>query len=257
MSKPAASRPITVALVDDYDVVLIGLAHMFDRYRERVVVAEIDTNEPLADSVDVALYDTFAQPEADHDDIGVLIASPRARHTAVYTWNFHPELIESAIAQGASGYLSKTLPAHALVAAIESIHGGEVVISPDPGKARIDVGLEWPGKSGGSEQPRVGDPRADHPGQTEQRDRPSDLPQPEHDQDLHPLGLPQDRRRAAAPRPCCGESSTASAPTIGASTTGAVDHDRSARHTTRTSRGRALTPSTDKRQAEIWSPSCD
>ena len=50
---------------------------------------------------------------------------------------------------GASGYLSKTLPAHALVAAIESIHGGEVVISPDPGKARIDVGLEWPGKPEG------------------------------------------------------------------------------------------------------------
>jgi DNA-binding NarL/FixJ family response regulator len=149
VSNPAGSRPITVALVDDYDVVLIGLAHMFDRYRERVVVAEIDTNEPLADSVDVALYDTFAQPEADHDDIGVLIASPRARHTAVYTWNFHPELVESAIAQGASGYLSKTLPAQALVAAIESIHGGEVVISPDPGKARIDVGLEWPGKPEG------------------------------------------------------------------------------------------------------------
>ena len=55
----------------------------------------------------------------------------------------------SAIAQGASGYLSKTLPAQALVAAIESIHGGEVVISPDPGKARIDVGLEWPGKPEG------------------------------------------------------------------------------------------------------------
>ena len=149
MSTPASKRPITVALVDDYDVVLIGLAHMFDRYRDRVVVAEIDTNVPLADTVDVALYDTFAQPEADHDEIGVLIASPRARRAAVYTWNFHPELVESAIAQGASGYLSKTLPAHALVAAIESIHNGEVVISPDPGKARIDVGLEWPGKSEG------------------------------------------------------------------------------------------------------------
>ena len=144
-----AARPITVALVDDYDVVLIGLAHMFDRYRDRVVVAEIDANEPLVDTVDVALYDTFAQPEADQNEIGVLIASPRARRAAVYTWNFHPELVDSAIAQGASGYLSKTLPAHALVAAIESIHGGDVVISPDPGKAHVDVGLEWPGKSEG------------------------------------------------------------------------------------------------------------
>lgn len=35
--------PITVALVDDYDVVLMGVANMFDRYRDRVVVAEIDS----------------------------------------------------------------------------------------------------------------------------------------------------------------------------------------------------------------------
>ena len=140
---------MVVALIDDYDVVVIGLAHMFDHYGDRVVVAEIDTNEPLRDTVDVALYDTFAQPEADRDEIGVLISSPNAHHVAVYTWNFHPALVESAVAQGASGYLSKTLPAHALVDAIESIHGGEVVISPDPGKAHVDVGLEWPGKSEG------------------------------------------------------------------------------------------------------------
>ncbi|RII99061.1 DNA-binding response regulator, partial [Clavibacter nebraskensis] len=36
------TRPVTIALVDDYDVVLKGLAHMFDDYRDRVVVAEID-----------------------------------------------------------------------------------------------------------------------------------------------------------------------------------------------------------------------
>ena len=41
----SAGGPITVALVDDYDIVLMGVAHMFDRYRDRVVVAEIDTND--------------------------------------------------------------------------------------------------------------------------------------------------------------------------------------------------------------------
>ena len=38
-----------VALVDDYDVVVIGLAHLFDAYRDRIVVAELDTNEPVND----------------------------------------------------------------------------------------------------------------------------------------------------------------------------------------------------------------
>ena len=55
---------------------LVGLAHMFDPYRDRVVVAEIDANKPLVDAVDIALYDTFAQPEADHDDVSVLVYNP-------------------------------------------------------------------------------------------------------------------------------------------------------------------------------------
>jgi hypothetical protein len=32
---PAPRKPITVAVVDDYDVVLMGVANMFDRYRDR------------------------------------------------------------------------------------------------------------------------------------------------------------------------------------------------------------------------------
>ena len=54
--------PITVALVDDYDVVLLRVTNMLDPYRDRVVIAELDTNEPVKDMVDIALYDSFAQP---------------------------------------------------------------------------------------------------------------------------------------------------------------------------------------------------
>jgi len=149
MSSGVAGSPITVALVDDYDVVLIGVAHMFDRYRDRVVVAEIDANESVADVVDIALYDSFAQPESNHDEIGVLVANPRARRVVVYTWNFHPELIDSARRQGASGYLSKTLPARDLVAALEAVHAGEVIVSPPPHRARSAPGLDWPGRGEG------------------------------------------------------------------------------------------------------------
>jgi DNA-binding NarL/FixJ family response regulator len=141
--------PVCVALVDDYDVVVVGLAHLFDAYADRIVVAELDTNEPLNDAVDVALYDSFAQPEADQDNIEVLVRNPRARCVAVYTWNFHPALIESALAKGARGYLSKTLPAGDLVAAIEAIAVGDIVISEPPGRSRPAAGLEWPGRAEG------------------------------------------------------------------------------------------------------------
>jgi DNA-binding NarL/FixJ family response regulator len=84
-------------------VVLLGVAQMLDQYRDRVVVAEIDSNEPLDDPVDIVLYDSFAQPESDHEEIRVLVENPRARRVVVYTWNFHPDLVDSARRQGARG----------------------------------------------------------------------------------------------------------------------------------------------------------
>jgi len=141
--------PVRVAVVDDYDVVVIGLAHLFDSYADRIVVAELDANTPITDDVDVALYDSFAQAEADANDIEVLVNNPRALHVAVYTWNFHPALIDAALDKGAHGYLSKTLPARDLVTAIESIAAGEVIVSEPPPRSRSAPGLDWPGRTEG------------------------------------------------------------------------------------------------------------
>ena len=145
----ATRSPILIGLVDDYDVVLTGIATMLDPYRDRVLVAEIDANEPLVDTVDIALYDSFAQPESDDAAIEVLLRSPNAKRVVVYTWNFAPALIEAARQRGAHGYLSKTLSARALVEALEAVHGGEIVISESPLRARPAAGLEWPGRREG------------------------------------------------------------------------------------------------------------
>ena len=147
--KPAVRTPVTIALVNDYDIVVMGIAHILEQYRDRVVTAELDTNVAVSDMVDIVLYDCFAQPESDHDEIGVLIRNPRARRVAVYTWNFHPDLIENARRQGVHGYLSKALPARDLVAALEAIHGGDIVISDPPFRARSSGGLNWPGQNEG------------------------------------------------------------------------------------------------------------
>ena len=146
---PSPLPPFTVALVDDYDVVLLGVAQMLYPYRDRVVVAEIDTNRPLNDAVDIVLYDSFAQPESDHHDIRVLVENPKARKVVVYTWNFHPDLVYTARQQGVHGYLSRTLPARDLVAALAAVHAGEVVVSESPPRARSNSGLDWPGRREG------------------------------------------------------------------------------------------------------------
>ena len=146
---PPSGRILRVAIVDDYDVVLAGIARMFDRYADHIVVVELDATEPVVDDVDIALYDSFAQPEADQDEIRALVDNPHARKVVVYTWNFDERLVTSALDKGASGYLSKTLTAAELVAALEAIDGGEQVISPPPPRNRLSVGLDWPGRSEG------------------------------------------------------------------------------------------------------------
>jgi DNA-binding NarL/FixJ family response regulator len=146
---PTTSAPVTIALVNDYDIVVMGIAHIVEQYRDRVLIAELDTNQDVSDTVDIVLYDSFAQAESDHDEISVLIRNPRARRVAVYTWHFHPDLIENARRQGVHGYLSKALPARDLVAALEAIHAGDIVISDPPFRQRSISGLNWPGRSEG------------------------------------------------------------------------------------------------------------
>jgi DNA-binding NarL/FixJ family response regulator len=140
---------ISVALVNDYDVVLQGVARMLDHYRDRLVIVELDANQGVADTADIVLYDNFAQPESDRNELSTLVANPRARRVVMYTWNFHPGLIENARQQGVHGYLSKTLSARDLVGALEAVHAGELVISDAPGRTRTAAGLDWPGRSEG------------------------------------------------------------------------------------------------------------
>jgi DNA-binding NarL/FixJ family response regulator len=135
--------------VDDYDVVLVGLAHLFDHYRDRIVVSEIDANSASEEPIDIVLYDSFAQPESDQAELAALVRNPRARRAVVYTWNFQPELVAAARRLGVHGYLSKTLPARELVAALQTVHGGETVISAPPSRARSAPGLDWPGRHEG------------------------------------------------------------------------------------------------------------
>ncbi len=138
-----------ITLVDDYDVVLIGLAHMFDGYRDRVTICEIDANAGLSDTVDVVLYDSFAQPESDQVELRRLAEDPRVGKIVMYTWNFDPDLVRQALDQGVRGYLSKTLTARELVEAIERVHAGEVVVSDQPRRSASAQGLDWPGRREG------------------------------------------------------------------------------------------------------------
>ncbi|MCW2834872.1 MAG: LuxR family transcriptional regulator [Nocardioides sp.] len=96
---------------------------------------------------DIALYDTSAHPQDAHVRIGGLRDDPRVAKVAVYTWNFQPWSAGEWIRHGASGYLSKSLPAGALVSALEAIQAGRVIVAP--GQQSSSSGVGWPGRDEG------------------------------------------------------------------------------------------------------------
>ncbi|MEP9364150.1 response regulator transcription factor [Nocardioides sp. CN2-186] len=141
--------PIRVAIVNDYEMVVAGVAAMLAPHHERVHIVELDSGLPVISEVDVILYDTFGQVQGDGVDLEDLVRGSDAR-VAIFSWNLQPELVDKAIQRGASGYLSKGLSANDIVEAIEAVHAGETV-APRESAASVDRGAsgEWPGREFG------------------------------------------------------------------------------------------------------------
>ena len=141
---------ITVALINDYEVVVRGLASMLSRYRQTLRIVEMDLETHVDQRVDIGLYDTFAAPQGDRAEVRSLAADPRIAQLVVYSWNLDASLIERALEHGVAGYVSKSLPARDLVSALTSIHaGGRRVWGPDAAERTSPLIGEWPGREEG------------------------------------------------------------------------------------------------------------
>ncbi|MGC1206704.1 MAG: response regulator transcription factor [Ornithinimicrobium sp.] len=144
--------------MNDYEVVVRGLAQMLQPYRDRVRVLELDVNVSPSKAVDVTLYDTFSVSQADGDSVAALVAHSLSGRVVVFSWDTRPDLVRAGLAAGVSGYLAKTLTAEQLVGALERVHAGErVVISADaswgddldPEQAEQFASKSWPGHEAG------------------------------------------------------------------------------------------------------------
>ncbi len=129
-----------MALSNDYEIALLGLAGMLARFPDTVQIVDLTTAVRIAHEPDVILFDTFGRLPDEDLKLRLVIAENQAK-VVVYSWEDYPE--EGARRLGAAGYLSKTLSAEDLVAAIVAVHrGGE----PEPGGGAGAPPLTWPGQ---------------------------------------------------------------------------------------------------------------
>lgn len=137
--------PLSVAVVNDYAIVVAGVAAALEPYTDRVRVVELDSRTPVVSKVDVVLLDSFGQVQGGDIDLAAM-GVPASAKVLAFSWNTDTELVDATLGAGVAGYVSKQITASELVDAIEQVHRG-VAVRPtseeEPGDGRFG---RWPGQ---------------------------------------------------------------------------------------------------------------
>ena len=121
----APRKPLTVALVNDYEIIVQGLAAMLSPFTDRVRVVELKVGGEPQNRADVALFDTFAARRHAIDRAREMVRERLVEHVLLYTWDAAPEFLALAADAGVSGVALKSQEGVALVDVIERVASGE------------------------------------------------------------------------------------------------------------------------------------
>lgn len=125
--RAAGPRTVTVAIINDYEVVVRGVAAMLAPYEDRVRVVALETETIPSTPTDVALFDTFAGRRHTLSRAAGMVASGRVGHVVLYTWDAAPDFLRAAEQIGISGVVLKTRSAEGLVDAVLRVASGQKV----------------------------------------------------------------------------------------------------------------------------------
>jgi DNA-binding NarL/FixJ family response regulator len=119
------ARLLSVAVINDYDVVVRGVESMLAPFDNRVRVVGPTFTSATEPAADVALLDTFAGRRRTLARAAELVRAGSVEHVVLYTWDAAPEFVRGAKEAGASGVLLKTRSGELLVDSLERIASGE------------------------------------------------------------------------------------------------------------------------------------
>jgi DNA-binding NarL/FixJ family response regulator len=151
--------PISIAILDDVDLVTRGLEEMCGDATRELSIRTITSDGTSPEPVDIVLYDGFSSMHEGPHNASELLRMARARHLVIYSWNVKRVLVEAAMRGGASGYLDKRLGFGELTEALGHIHKGDRVVRVVPPSDRLPgrrVRQSRPGDLGQREAEIVG-----------------------------------------------------------------------------------------------------
>lgn len=120
--------PIRLAVVNDYELVVRGVAGMLLPFHDRVQVVELQVDGAPDRPVDIALFDMFGSTETSVLERCRQMRRDRAiGHLVLYTWHLSALAVQRARQAGVDGVVMKSEPAERLVESLERVCRGEAV----------------------------------------------------------------------------------------------------------------------------------
>lgn len=128
-------NPLRLLLVDDHEVVRLGMKALLERHPNIVVIAEASTEEEaiqktLAHSPDIVLMDIRLAGGSGIDACQRIIERRPETKIIMLTSYAEDELLFAAIRAGAVGYVLKQVGAGDLMRAVEAAARGEGTLDP-------------------------------------------------------------------------------------------------------------------------------
>ncbi len=140
-------KPIRVALVNDYMIVLEGLRALLRSSEPEIKVIELDVRKGPRRGVDVTLFDTYGELESLGERVRSLGADSSNGAIVVFSFSDRPQAVGRAMRAGAQGFISKAVPRQQIIDGIKAAARGDRVVSTQRSqRARIDEALRWPGR---------------------------------------------------------------------------------------------------------------
>lgn len=121
--RPQEDRPLRLAVVDDYDLVVAGLAAMLTDQTLPVRIVAARSDDLGAVPADLFLFDPLLGGESGLADLVDRVGD----RVVVFSWATDQAKVERALAVGAAGYLFKGAPTPDLVSAVLTILAGDIV----------------------------------------------------------------------------------------------------------------------------------
>ncbi len=141
------AKPIRVALVNDYMIVLEGLRSLLKSSEPEIQVVELDIRKGPRRGVDVTLLDTYGELDDLAERLRSIGAEPKNGALVVFSFSDRPQAVRRALRAGAQGFISKAVPRQQIVDGIKAAARGErIVLTQRSQHAQIDEALRWPGR---------------------------------------------------------------------------------------------------------------